>query len=115
MHSKLRENLGLIFDAFDSIGNNRISSTDIDLDRVPPDIILIFKPLLIEMEQYGESLDREEFIESALVLVNSITIDRRSLILNFSKKPRRTEPLSHRPKISDKSRQLARIATEKKA
>ena len=76
----------MIFDAFDSMGNNMISASDIDLDRVKPEIILIFKPLLLEMEQYNEELDKDEFIESGLTLLSSLPIDKKQLILNFGKK-----------------------------
>jgi hypothetical protein len=33
------------------------------------DLIVIFKPLLLEMEAYQESLDKDEFIESSLALL----------------------------------------------
>ena len=34
------------------------------------DLIVIFKPLLLEMEAYQESLDRDEFVESSLALIS---------------------------------------------
>jgi len=76
----------LIFDSFDSLGNNHISANDIDLDNVPAEIILVFKPLLLEMEKYDEELDKEEFIESSLALLQQGTVDQKNLILNFGKK-----------------------------
>jgi hypothetical protein len=34
------------------------------------DLIVIFKPLLLEMEAYQESLDRDEFVESSMALIS---------------------------------------------
>tara|TARA_B110000285_G_C15087300_1_gene596943 strand:- start:1287 stop:1442 length:156 start_codon:yes stop_codon:yes gene_type:complete len=47
----------------------RVTADDISLDNIPMDIILIFKPLLLEMETYDESLDKDEFVESAVSLL----------------------------------------------
>ena len=58
--------LGEIFELFDSQNMSRISADDVSLESVPMDIIMIFKPLLLEMEMYQESLDKDEFIESAV-------------------------------------------------
>lgn len=61
----------------------RITSDDISLDNVPMDIILIFKPLLLEMETFEESLDKDEFIESAISLLQRLTIKERNTIFKF--------------------------------
>jgi hypothetical protein len=49
------------------------------------EFIVMFKPLLLEMEMYDESLDREEFVESAIALLQGLTIHDRNLVLNFGK------------------------------
>lgn len=38
-------------------------------DAIPAELLDVFAPLINEMDQYGESLDRDEFIESSLVLL----------------------------------------------
>ena len=38
-------------------------------NAIPPELLDVFSPLINEMDQYGESLDRDEFIESSLVLL----------------------------------------------
>ena len=38
-------------------------------DALPPELLEVFAPLIKEMDEYGESLDRDEFIESSLVLL----------------------------------------------
>ena len=46
-----------------------MTADDISLENVPIEIILILKPLLLEIEEFNESLDKEEFIESAASLL----------------------------------------------
>jgi len=36
---------------------------------MPAELLLIFKPLLLEMDNFGETLDEAEFIESSLQLI----------------------------------------------
>ena len=67
-----------IFDQFDLNGNGKISADEINLDSLPVEILSIFKPLLIEMESYAEDLDREEFVESALCLLEKLDIGSRN-------------------------------------
>lgn len=51
-NNKLRVKLSLIFDYFDINQNGKISADEIELEKVPMEIIVIFKPLLLEMEAY---------------------------------------------------------------
>lgn len=44
--------LSLIFQLFDKNTSGYISADSIDLNAVPAEILLVFKPLLIEMETY---------------------------------------------------------------
>ena len=41
---------------------------EVNLDHVSAEILEIFTPLFVEMENMGEILDREEFIDSAYEL-----------------------------------------------
>ena len=50
------------------------------------EILQVFKPLLVEMESFGENLDREEFVESSLCLLEKQDINARNLVLSFGKK-----------------------------
>lgn len=74
---------------------------------MPAEILLILKPLLIEMEQFREDLDVDEFIESSLALLKTVSIDSRNLILNFNRRPVQVEKHKFRPEISQISRELA--------
>ena len=51
-----------------------------------PELLIIFKPLLVEMENFGEDLDREEFVESSLALLEKVDINSRNQVLNYGKK-----------------------------
>jgi len=73
----------------DANANGSINAEEIELDYTPNDVLLVLKPLLIEMESYQESLDMEEFINSSLNLLETVTTDQRNLILNFDA-PRKT-------------------------
>ena len=77
-------------------------------------ILTIFKPLLIELENMEENLDREEFMESALLLYNTLTVTDKNKILDFSneksqvKNQYENKNVTHHPKISKRSQQIIR-------
>ena len=65
---------------------------------------MIFKPMLVEMENFDEDLDREEFIESGLALLDKLDIVSRNTVLNYRKKVPRSKAnlyeLPFKPQIS---------------
>ena len=67
--------LKILFQIFDQEGNGFISANQISLDYVPTEVLIIFKPLLIELESFNEELDEDEFIESAIVLYEKLDIN----------------------------------------
>lgn len=83
---KMKSQLNSIFDLFDANNNGKISADEINLDLVTPELLIIFKPLLVEMENFGEDLDREEFVESSLALLEKVDINSRNQVLNYGKK-----------------------------
>lgn len=103
--------LAEIFDLFDLNGNGRISADEIDLDRVSAELLILFKPLLVEMENFSEDLDKDEFVESALALLEKSTITAKSQILNYGRKVPRShtifdKDLVFHPKIDANSRAI---------
>jgi hypothetical protein len=56
------------------------------LDIVSTDILTVFKPILVEMENFDENLDRDEFIESSLALLDKLDINSRNIVLGYGKK-----------------------------
>ena len=73
--NKTKNKLAEIFDLFDANGNGKLTPDEINLDKVSAEILIIFKPLLVEMEIYNEDLDKDEFIESALSLLETLDIN----------------------------------------
>ena len=65
-----RQQLGLIFDRMDSDNDQQISSTKINLRALDAELYNAFKPLLNELEHLGQSLDKDEFVESSLALIS---------------------------------------------
>ena len=54
-------------------GCTSISSERINSENVPMSALKILMPLLKEMDEMNESLDREEFIDSCLSLLSSLS------------------------------------------
>ncbi|CDW86863.1 UNKNOWN [Stylonychia lemnae] len=86
VEQKQRTKLGEIFDVFDSDNDGQISSKRIDISKINADVLEILSPLLIELEHIGETLDRLEFIDSALALYQTLNVHQRNQILKFSLK-----------------------------
>lgn len=49
--------------------NGKLNADEIALDDLSSEVLVILKPLLLELEEYQEELDCEEFVESAMVLL----------------------------------------------
>ena len=82
----MEKKLTNIFNMLDSEKNQYISPFHIDLDQIPTEIVMVLKPMLLEMEEFQVTLDLEEFIESALALLKNETLENRNLILNFGRR-----------------------------
>lgn len=70
-----RKKLEDLFLLFDSDGDGLISPSKIDISSVPTDLLELFAPLLCEMEELGQTLQIEHFIDGAerLLRVNHST------------------------------------------
>ena len=65
VESMLKSSLVEIFNHLDSDNDNEISSESIGIQSLPSEILEILAPLLCEMEKMNETLDRDEFVDSA--------------------------------------------------
>lgn len=63
-----RQKLNEIFDVFDSDSDDHISAQKIELHSIPTELLEVFSPLLVEMEELGQPLDRDEFVDASLRL-----------------------------------------------
>ena len=109
----MKSKLEIIFSLFDSENKGVISAEQIDLDSVPAEVLLVFKPLLIEMETYQEQLDQEEFIESSEALLKAATNEERLTILNFGRRQKPVEQYSFQPKLTNKTNEIAKRVIKK--
>lgn len=60
-----RKRLEEVFQFFDSDGDGLISPSKIDISTVSTEILELFAPLLCEMEELGQTLTLEDFIEGS--------------------------------------------------
>lgn len=76
IENKKKQKLGEIFELMDSDFDGFISAQKIELGGLSPDLIRIFYPLIVEMEEINQGLDKDEFVDASLRLfnVNKITL-----------------------------------------
>ena len=77
--------LGQIFDRLDSDQDGLISSEKIDRSVLSADLQVAFRPLLKELEQLEQPLDKEEFVDAAMRLYETLSQTEKNLILKFEK------------------------------
>ena len=111
LEKKLKLKLEEIFKLFDANNNGKISADEVCLDKVNAELLIVFKPLLIEMENFQEDLDKEEFIESALCLLRQSDLRSRNAVLLHGRKVCRSATvfdadLIFQPSITAKSNKL---------
>ena len=70
----------------DSDGDGLISAQKIDISVLTPEILEVFTPLFCEMEELGQTLDIEEFVDASKRLFDTLTIPERDLVLAISDK-----------------------------
>lgn len=73
-----RAKLSDIFDVFDADQDGVISATKIDLYTLPTEMLELFSPLICEMEEINTTLNREEFIDASIRLLN-VTLSQLTL------------------------------------
>ena len=101
----------MIFAAFDADSNGYITAEEISIERISVEILGVFAPLLIEMENIQESLDLGEFIDSSFELYRTLTVTQKNLVLNYMPNEivqNMQKPQSFVPKIGKKSKKLAK-------
>lgn len=79
-----------------------MSSENIDLSVLSPQLREVFQPLLEELEDLGEPLDRDEFVDASLRLYQRIPQLEKTLILQFGKRKHKHEEsvYSFKPKVN---------------
>jgi hypothetical protein len=73
LENKLKKKLVEIFLAMDKNGNGKLNADEIALDDISSEVLVILKPLLLELEEYQEELDCEEFVDSGMAMLAGAT------------------------------------------
>ena len=101
-----------IFELLDSDGDGHISAQKIDISILTPEMLEIFTPLFCEMEELGQSLDLDEFIDASKWLYQTLTVPDKDLILAVKDKwmvakAKNQEVFSFHPNLDKKSLKIA--------
>ena len=101
-------NFSKIFDKLDSDNDGQISAYRIDISSLEPDLLQVLTPLFVEMEELGMNLDREEFIDAATRLYESVSLPEKNILVNrrFRNRSNSARAQSSTYEDSDHSRTL---------
>lgn len=75
-----------IFRVLDSDGDGTISAQRIDITSIDNNLLQVLSPLFCEMEELGQTLDEDEFIEAIGRLYDSLSLPERNTILQLRQK-----------------------------
>lgn len=75
-----------IFRVLDSDGDGTISAQRIDITSIDHNLLQVLSPLFCEMEELGQTLDEDEFIEAIGRLYDSLSLPERNTILQLRQK-----------------------------
>lgn len=70
-----------IFKQLDSDHDGQISANRIDISCLSPDLLEALTPLFCEMEEMGQTLDEEEFVDAAGRLYESVPLPEKNVLL----------------------------------
>jgi hypothetical protein len=70
-----------LFKLLDSDNDGQISANRIDISKLSPDLLEVLTPLFCEMEEMGQTLDEEEFIDAAGRLYDSVSLPEKNVII----------------------------------
>ena len=90
-------------------GHSTLRAGRSNLHKVPVGVQSVLQPLMNELRDFDESLDREEFIDSCQNLLSTVSgADKRTLI-SFDKKVANEKPCyNFQPKINAQSKTILR-------
>lgn len=88
-----RAALSDMFDQLDTDKDGEISSTNIDLSTVPPSLLTAFRPLFQELQQLNQPLDKDEFVDAATRLYETLSQNEKNQVLKFSKNTEVFDPI----------------------
>jgi len=75
-----------LFTTLDSDGDGSISAQRIDIAGLSAELLEVLTPLFCEMEELGQSLDEEEFIDACCRLYESLSLPEKNVLVNQRQK-----------------------------
>lgn len=80
-----------IFEKLDSDQDGLVSTEKMNIKVFSDEMHELFKPLLIELEQLQEPLNKEEFVDATNRLYETLNQHQKNLILRFNKKEKKND------------------------
>lgn len=75
-----------MFKQLDSDGDGIISANRIDISSLNPELLEVLTPLFVEMEELGQTLDEDEFIDAIGRLYDSVTVPEKTILMQQKQK-----------------------------
>jgi hypothetical protein len=86
-----RNKIGEIFEKLDGDQDGLVSTERMELGALSDELTELFKPLLIELEQLQEPLNKEEFVDATNRLYETLNQHQKNLILRFNKREKKAD------------------------
>ena len=102
-----------LFETLDVDKSNELSTDNLDIEYLSPELLDFFKPLMWEMQEHNLKMNRGEFIDYSLNLYNGMNPSDRQALFSGQKTERKPvidyeAQFTYAPEISKKSLQLIR-------
>ena len=108
-----RNKIGEIFEKLDSDQDGLVSTEKMELSALSEEVHELFKPLLIELEQLQEPLNKEEFVDATNRLYETLNQHQKNLILRFNKKEKKNDYLMENCTFKPQTNSLFNQALQK--
>ena len=106
---RVQTQLSKLFDVLVAQGHQTLKADRSNLHKVPTGAQSVLSPLMNELRDFDESLDREEFIDSCQNLLSSVSGADKRTLLGFDKKVAQDRPgYNFQPKINAQSKTILR-------
>ena len=103
-----------IFNLFDSDNDNQISNNNIDISKIPKNVIKVLNPIIDEVKKSEEPIIKDDFIEGCFKLYQVLNFDDKQTIMRFPENENRikkmkelTTNFTFKPKINKNSEKIS--------
>ena len=103
-----------IFDLLDSDNDNKISNNNIEISKIPKNVIKVLNPLIEEVKNSEDPIFKDDFIEGCFKLYQVLNFDDKQTIMRFPENENRIKKLKEltpnfpfKPKINKNSDKIS--------